>query len=191
MLIGNRNKLRATRATRATRAGVLALVIAGIIVGCSSTAEETPPPEPVAPFTPTEASSTYLSTICPVNAAWDEVDRLIDDMRSALVIHTDDIEVRENLIEQQLQQLAQESTQAATTLEATEEAMPEGARSPMKEMALTLHADADQALQVAQLEAEHMVDHVWEGTTESAAVTERVREALGLNAENAPTCDQL
>lgn len=177
------------RFAKLTTLALMCVVTATVLTGCDASVPE---PEPVAePFTLTEAAETYLTTICPVNDAWDEVDRLVDDMRSALVIQPDDLALRADELRGALGTLAEVSSAAHDAIEATLEAMPPAAQDPLEAMQQTLIADADQARAVAELTPDEIVDHVWEGIDENARIATDTRVALDLDVENAPTCADL
>lgn len=156
-----------------------------VLVGCSLKPVEVPPE----PYTVSEAASTYLTTICPVNAAWDATDLLIDEMRSALVVQPDDLEARHEQLSAALRELGDTSERAADDLDASLASMPGKTREALKRVAETLRADAAQARSVAENEAREIVDHEWAGVNENVQAAQDARELLGLTDAGAPSCD--
>lgn len=179
-VVKQRNRVSSGRS-----ASVLLLLSALALTSCATE----PEPEPVVELTLTEAGEAYRATICPVNDAWDELDGLVDDMRSALVIQPADLQLREKLLRESLMNLAEQSAAAAASFESQQESFPQSSRPAFEQMIETLTADAEQATELAKQSAAEIADHEWQGVPESVAAATAVREELGMQAEHLLTCD--
>lgn len=177
--------VRVRRKRNAAGFGV-ALCATAIALTLGACSQE-PEPEPE-PLTLSQAGEAYAKVICPVNEAWDEVDGLVDDMRSALVLQPTDLELREELLSTSLEELAKTSNRAADELADQRGVMPEATREPVQAMIETLRDDAEQALEVAELPAAKIVDHEWQGVEAATEATTKVREGLGIEAGQSLTC---
>lgn len=163
-------------------AAALALLAA---TGC---AEE--PKEPEA-LSATAAGGVYLDAVCPVNEAWGRVDVAVDRLRLA-VARGEDVTHGEDgtrPLSEVMEELAEESERASKALDPTERSWPGASAEPVERVRAGLEADADQAREVAGLDAEEAAAYTWD-SGEAAEAGAAAREALGLPEDADDACAQ-
>lgn len=147
--------------------------------GCAA-----PEPEPEA-LTITEAGSRYLDAVCPVNAAWDEVDVEVDRLRIA-ISRGDSVDTAGYVDALAGMELA--SRAAVETLDDPLVAWPAEAEAAVAEVGDSLRADARHAEEAAELAAAAAVAHRWPDVSNIADAALRARVALGLPEDPAGAC---
>jgi hypothetical protein len=121
----------------------------------------------------TTAGGVYLDAVCPVNAAWDEVDVELDRLRIA-VARGGDEEIDTSRFADAMERVAEASSDAGKRLDTEQQSWPAQAEPAVESVRETLQADRKQALSVAKLDAEEA----------------EARAALGLPEDPVAACAQ-
>lgn len=170
-----------TTLRRALVAGLAAVTL--LLAGCAAGDPEPVEPEPL---TATQAGGLYLSAVCPVNTAWDDVDLELDRLR--LAVGRGDADPR--ALARALTDVAEASERATQALDPADAGWPAQAAPAIAEVRDTLRADRSQALRVAKLPAEELAVYEWQGSGEIAEAAATARSALALPADAATACAQ-
>lgn len=177
--------------TQVVRSSVFSLAVVLLslgVFGCSTTQEE-PDPEPL---TPSQAQRTYLEVMCPVNEAWYEVDLRVDTLRSARAIDPPDLDAHQQALIESLEEFARINEEAAEELTKSIPSMPEQSQQPLQQVSGILHDDAVEAQELADTQSvDELVQHEWPADASRTDTVQRTRDALGLNQDEAPSCDSL
>ncbi|UTX54234.1 hypothetical protein [Leucobacter aridicollis] len=156
-----------------------AVVAVLALTGCSA-----PEPEPEE-LTVSAAGARYLDAVCPVNQVWDNVDAALDRLRLA-VARGDSADTGPIIVE--LEALQKSSAAAAERLTDPAVVWPDKAEAAVAAVAETLEADAQQAAEVAGLDADAIAGYSWEGGGTIAGAAADTRAALGLPADAGAAC---
>lgn len=154
-----------------------------LLSGCAVGAPE--PSEPEA-LSASKAGGVYLSAVCPVNDEWDRVDLEIDRLRLALGRGGGSPRDAARA----LSDLADASARAEKALTPKHQSWPAEAETAIEAVRDTLRADQAQALRIAKLPADELVDYAWQGSDEIATAAVEARSALGLPADAEDACAQ-
>lgn len=172
-----------TRTWRAAGAAASAAA-ALLLIGCQAAALEEPPEPEV--LSATKAGGLYLSAVCPVNEAWDELDVEVDRLRIAQSRGEDGTEG----FSEAMLAVGEASERAAKQLEPKDRAWPEDAVDEVEAVRDTLRDDAKQAEKVADLPIEKATVYSWKGAADAGVAAAEAREALGLPADAVTACTQ-
>ncbi len=172
-----------TRTWRAAGAAASATA-ALLLIGCQAAAPEEPPEPEV--LSATKAGGLYLSAVCPVNEAWDELDVEVDRLRIAQSRGDDGTEG----FSEAMLAVGEASERAAGQLEPKDRAWPADAVDEVEAVRDTLRDDAKQAEKVADLPIEKATVYSWKGAADAGVAAAEAREALGLPADAETACTQ-
>lgn len=179
--------MRQTSRPRSALLGALACaLLAGGIAGCAPQSEPAPEPEVLSVTT---AGGVYLDAVCPVNAAWDEVDVELDRLRIA-VARGGDEEIDTSRFADAMERVAEASSDAGKRLDTEQQSWPAQAEPAVESVRETLQADRKQALSVAKLDAEEAAAYDWKGAAEAGEAAAEARAALGLPEDPVTACAQ-
>jgi hypothetical protein len=159
------------------------MIVAAVATTAGCAQAEPDAPEPLSV---TAAGGVYLDAVCPVNAAWDQVDLEVDRLRLGLQRG----ETSTKGFVASLKKLEAASEKAAKRLAKNENAWPLEAEDAIVAVKDTLLSDATQAARAAKLSAKQAVDHTWKGSEEIAQSAAEARASLGLPADPQLACAQ-
>lgn len=157
-----------------------------LLSGCSGAQDDAQPEPKPEVLSATKAGGLYLSAVCPVNDAWDELDVEVDRLRIALGRGEDSTVA----FEKAMRAVASASEQAAKQLEPKNQAWPKGASDEVEAVRDSLRADAKQAAKVAELPIDKAANYAWKDTAEAAAASASAREVLSLPGDAVAACTQ-
>ncbi|MHA3684412.1 hypothetical protein ACXR2W_09160 [Leucobacter sp. HY1908] len=180
---------------KAGAVGVTVVAAALLLTGCSGGAGNAgggpaAAPEPEV-LSATEAGGIYLDAVCPVNAAWDDVDVELERLRLTVSRGEDDT----RRFAAAMEKVAQQSKAAARALDPRVldkggHAWPDSALDEIEAVQETLEADEKQATKVSKLDAAEILAYAWQGSTELGTAASEARSVLSLPADGESACAQ-
>lgn len=134
----------------------------------------------------TKAGGLYLSAVCPVNDAWDQLDVEVDRLRIAQTRGEGDTDA----FAEAMQAVGTASMRAAKQLEPKDRSWPEQAVDEIEAVRDSLREDAKQSEKVSRLPLTQAATYAWKGAEEAGAAAAAAREVLGLPSDPVAACTQ-